>query len=289
MAVTWSKNTPIIGPSHGKISDVKALCTKSARLSDVYNYIDTVYSLCYADDMPDAAVVIAQAFQECSDAGIPFNSYWWRQRLNPAGIGITGDPAQNNASRTFKTGAEAARAHVAHLLLYATGKIDRGGLKPADDPRYAAYHDAYGAKARATTIGGLTNTWAMDDKYDVGIVGHLNRAFKNADVSSQTPTTPTPSTPTSANFTVINGTKYYKTDVEVEFIRDALLFQWATPNAVVVSQEKKGAKRKAVAWVSSEVYNDKDDSTTDEPYWYVLDSIENGPRVPMVFVKQRPD
>jgi hypothetical protein len=48
---------------------------------------------------------------------------------------------------------------VAHTLLYATGEIDRGGLSPADDPRFRAYRAAFGARAVATTLRDLEGTW----------------------------------------------------------------------------------------------------------------------------------
>ena len=185
--VTWNENTRVIGPSHGTVSEVKALVKGSARLTDTYNYVDTVFALCHADTMPDAAIVFAQAFQETSENGVPFNSYWWKERLNPAGIGITGTASQNNASRVFKTGAEAARAHVAHLLLYVTGEVNQSGLKPTDDPRYDAYRSAFGAKGVVVNIGDLGDgVWAADPNYAAGILGHLNTSFKDSVVNPST-------------------------------------------------------------------------------------------------------
>jgi hypothetical protein len=60
---------------------------------------------------------------ETSEDGAPWNSFWWRERLNPAGLGITGNSAENNASRTWTNGRDAAISHVAHLYLYAIGDL----------------------------------------------------------------------------------------------------------------------------------------------------------------------
>jgi N-acetylmuramoyl-L-alanine amidase CwlA len=139
-------------------------------------YIDTVYDLCVPNDLPDAAIVIGQSAHETADP-FPWQSFWWEMRGNPAGIGITGDPVQNTQSETFETGDEAARAHVSHLLLYATGEINRGGLTPADDPRYDAYIEAYGHKPMAITINGLTGKWGVDPQYASGVVKWGNRIF----------------------------------------------------------------------------------------------------------------
>jgi hypothetical protein len=181
--VSFSANDPIIGTSRGSADEAKAFAKNAgaANLEAVNAYIDEVYRLCGPDDMPDAGIVIAQSVHETTDQGRPWFSYWWRQRLNPAGIGITGDTNQNNASHTFGSGAEAAQAQVAHLLLYATGNIDRGGLVPAADPRYDAYVEAFGHTAQATRIGDLgSGRWAADPNYAAGIVDKGNAVFPDA-------------------------------------------------------------------------------------------------------------
>jgi len=155
---------PIIGPSRGSaqgwIDWVEAHRKDVKRPDDVIAYIKAVYELCAPDDMPDAFIVIADAFHETGN----FTNRWWNERLNAGSLGVTGDPTQNEASPTFKNVAQAARAHVAHLLLYATGQINRGGLKPADDPRYSAYRDAYG-ETSYPTLQGLTGRYAADPFY----------------------------------------------------------------------------------------------------------------------------
>lgn len=168
----------IVAPSRGDATTAVRYGEAGAadRIEDVDDYVYEVYRLCAQDGMIDASIVVGQSLQETSDPG-PWQSFWWNERLNPAGMGITGDPDQNEASPTFRTGEEAARAQVAHLLLYATGEIDRGGLTPADDPRYDAYVEAYGNRAVATTIAGLATTWAVDPEYATGICRNGNACF----------------------------------------------------------------------------------------------------------------
>lgn len=167
---------PILGVTRGSAASVIAAAKKNGakRMDQVEAYVLTVFSLAPKVGI-DPAVVIAQAVHETDW----FRSFWWEKRLNPAGIGITGDNAQNNVSRIWTTGVSAARSHLAHLLLYATGRIDRGGLKESDDPRFGAYVEAYGAKPQATTIAGLAGKWGVDPRYDGGVVKRGNEVFPN--------------------------------------------------------------------------------------------------------------
>ncbi len=159
-----SPTDPIIGPSRGSargwIDWVQAHRETVKRPDDVIAFIDAVYALCEPDDMPDAFLVVAQAFVETGN----WTNRWWTERLNAGSLGVTGDDAQNEASPTFKTPMQAARAMVAHDLLYATGAIDRGGLVPADDPRYLAYRDEYGTSVYPT-LQHLSGRYAADPFY----------------------------------------------------------------------------------------------------------------------------
>jgi hypothetical protein len=148
-----------------------------ARWPDFIDYCVAVFELAPRVGI-DPSVVIAQARHETD----LFRSIWWRERLNPAGIGITGDYDQNLASRTFRTGTESARAQIAHLLLYATGKISFP-LSERDDPRFEAYTQANGTTARARTIRELAGSWAKDKEYHLGICRHGNSIFKNLPTS----------------------------------------------------------------------------------------------------------
>jgi hypothetical protein len=150
-----------------------------SRVSGVYNradvvlYVNEVYRIAPLVGI-DASIVVAHGSHETNY----FRSDWWRYRKNPAGMGVTGDPQQNSESPRFATGVEAARAHVAHYVLYATGTI-KSPLSSADDPRYAAYIEEYGNVVKATTIEGLTNTWAWDDDFHEGVVRQGNEIFPN--------------------------------------------------------------------------------------------------------------
>jgi hypothetical protein len=142
----------------------------SENQSDVEKYVNTVYDLApHIGINPD--VVIAQSIHETTQDGIPWNSYWWKTRRNPAGIGITGDPTQNNQSHTFPSGTESAIAQVAHLGLYAGTGVPHE-LREFD-PRWDAAFNA-GYSGIATTISDLTNTWAADDTYGEKLAQRLN-------------------------------------------------------------------------------------------------------------------
>lgn len=174
----------IISAPRGSVSGAKHRARFAKRNADTMRYIDYLWQYAIAAGV-DPAIVFAQWDLETNTG----QSYWWEARLNPAGIGITGDPNQNAASAYF-TPEKAARAQVAHLVLYATGTINRGGLSPADDPRYEAYRAAYGTKARATTIDGLTNTWAIDSGYATKLVSRGNAIWPN--LEPYNPPTPDP-------------------------------------------------------------------------------------------------
>lgn len=125
----------------------------------------------------EAGVDFALAFAQWMHETGYGTSKWWINRKNPAGLGITGTARTDNKSKVFASFDEAARAQVAHLLLHATGHVNRGGLVPEDDPRYEAYIELYGGNVvRAETIADLATrkgrlSWAADPDY----AGHLVR------------------------------------------------------------------------------------------------------------------
>lgn len=135
----------------------------------------------------DPAVLFAQAAHETAG----FTSFYWRTRLNPAGIGITGDPAQNAASQTWATGTDAARGHVLHMWIYTqageptsetikwlfAGRYDIRALHAIDQP--------WSGEVR--TIRDLTGKWATDPAYHDKIVR------KHAAIFGETVSNPRPS------------------------------------------------------------------------------------------------
>lgn len=174
--MTYSTTTTIKGSSRGTAGTIYQWALKQGceRPADVLAYLTTLSRLCTTHGLR-FEVLVAQSIHECSDvdSGAPWASYWWAQRCNPAGIGITGDPAQNDASRDFMTGDSAARAHFLHMYLYAVGDDVPTGLSKTDDPRWDAAVSA-GYAGIAKTIKDLTNRWGMDSAYDSGVVKHLN-------------------------------------------------------------------------------------------------------------------
>jgi hypothetical protein len=172
--MAFSTSTPIRGLSFGSPETIAtwAIAKGAARPDDVRSYLQTMHRLCTSHGM-SFHVAVAQSVHETSDQRIPWNSFWWRGRCNPAGIGITGDARQNAVSRDFQTGEAAARAQFVHLWLYAVGTDVPTGLTETDDPRWDAAVRA-GYAGIATTIGDLTNRWAADPKYGEKIARTLN-------------------------------------------------------------------------------------------------------------------
>jgi hypothetical protein len=142
---------------------------------EVWTYLRTLWTLCAHLGL-DAMVLAAQWDLETGTG----RSKWWRERRNPAGIGVTGDPAQSEASQTWPNGEAAAYGHVAHMVAYVWGtewdtvwpdewpgplEADRRFNAPID----AGYH--------AEWLSDLNGTWAVDpqDNYDGKLAARANR------------------------------------------------------------------------------------------------------------------
>jgi len=146
------------------------------RPDDVQTYLTEVFRLAPLAKL-DPAIVAAQSAEETGN----WTSDWWNNRLNPAGIGITGDPADDEASHTWTNGTDAARAQIVHLYVYAVGEIPDGHvLAPYRDldPRYQAALAA-GYSGLAKTIVGLSGHWAADTNYADNIAQRGNAIFPN--------------------------------------------------------------------------------------------------------------
>lgn len=170
--MTYTTQTTIAGPSRGTPETALALIEPHDphRLEEVRAYVAELYRLAPVAGIR-AEVALIQAIHETGW----FTSSWWRTHLNPAGIGITGDPAQNERSRVFPSGTIAARAQLVHLAAYALGPELPEALAPyqAEDPRWQAVLAA-GYAGLAPRIGDLAGTWAADPDYDAKLVRHLN-------------------------------------------------------------------------------------------------------------------
>lgn len=174
--MAYTPESLILGPSSGT-SHAWFEWAKSKGAIDLTNvgeYISRVYELAPLLGIR-AELVVAQSVHETSDprTGIPWSSYWWKTRRNPAGLGITGDPVQDSVSRTFPSGREAAEGHLAHIYLYAVGATLPAGLEylADEDPRWDAASSLtgiVGRKKRLVDFGGSTPsspTWAADPAY----------------------------------------------------------------------------------------------------------------------------
>src|SRR5688572_2892012 len=73
-----------------------------ARWDAFLDYVESVYELAPMVGV-DPSIVMAQSAHETAN----FTSYWWRERLNPAGLGVTGTASQDALSPTFLTGRAA--------------------------------------------------------------------------------------------------------------------------------------------------------------------------------------
>jgi hypothetical protein len=94
-------------------------------------------------------------------------SHWWKTRLNPGGLGITGDDAQNEASQSWDNGHDAAYAHLAHMAAYVYG--DETDLHwPESWPPYDSidrrFHLPIEAGYSASRLSHLNGTWAIDEQ-----------------------------------------------------------------------------------------------------------------------------
>lgn len=157
------------------------------RLDEVRRYVETVYLLAPQVGL-DPSIIVAHAANETNY----FRDDNWELRLNPAGMGVTGPTVDGES---FENGEAAARAHVAHMLLYATGTI-RSPLSSSDDPRYNAYIDTFGQRTVATQIEGLSGAWAKDEEAAEAIVSKGNEIFGDLPESTKEkddPKGPTPS------------------------------------------------------------------------------------------------
>ena len=173
-------DSPLMGVG-GSIAEARA---GLVGLSQVENdYINEMWRLCEATGL-DFRIMFAQMAHETAGG----TSRWWTERHNPAGLGVTGDPAQNEASPYFADGKDAARAQVAHMLAYVGDGIqtrdgdngDHLGLsQPITryDPRWSAVGDA-GFWGSVDTLGDLGNgKWAVDPDYARLIAATANTIF----------------------------------------------------------------------------------------------------------------
>lgn len=170
---SFATSDPLLGPVRGSVDQILSYAQEfgSQRMPDLEAYLAEVYLLAPLVGL-DPAVVVAQSNLETDT----WRTGYWREHLNPAGIGIIANGAP---SFTWANGTDAARGQIVHLYLYAVGVIPAGHpLEPykALDPRYqAAINAGYAGIAR--TVGDLTGRWAVDPNYGEKLSGRGNDMF----------------------------------------------------------------------------------------------------------------
>jgi hypothetical protein len=161
----YDATTTILGPSRGSASAFLdwAMARGAARPDDVRLYLDTIYELAPRVGLR-AEALVAQAVLASSEDGVPWTSYWWMERCNCIGIGITGDPEGNQSSRDFGNGRNIALCHLVHTWLLAVGPDLPPELAPHRDqhPRWDAAVAA-GMAGTVTRLGDSTSRWATAD------------------------------------------------------------------------------------------------------------------------------
>lgn len=130
------------------------------RMDEVEKYVNEVYRLAPQLGF-DPSLIVAQSALETGY----WKSYWWKERLNPAGLQINDDPSTHGGSPGFEDGTIAARAQMAHMHAEVYG--DREPL-PAElqgvDIGYEAVFKA-GWAGDIVTLEDLGGTWATDTSY----------------------------------------------------------------------------------------------------------------------------
>lgn len=195
--MAFTTNDPIAAPSRGSVTQALAYAKKrnAQRFDEVERYVNEVYRLC---QLPEIGFDFSLVFgQWCDETGVGTTAFW-RNQLNPAGIGAletTANPGQiTYVGKTYANGEESARAHLVHLYVYAKGSIPSGhSLYPyvALDPRYDAVIKA-GYAGKATTLGYLSGRWAANPNYANQIVNHCKAAFDTASDTTMTDNANTP-------------------------------------------------------------------------------------------------
>lgn len=141
-------------------------------MDEVELYIQEVYRLAPTIGF-DPAILVAQSALETGY----WTSDWWAERLNPAGLGITGDPAAEKESTYFESGTISARAQLAHMHAEVYGRSQElPAILQGVDKTYEHVFQA-GWAGTIRTIEDLSGTWAVDPLYHTKIVRVANELF----------------------------------------------------------------------------------------------------------------
>lgn len=172
MGFHWTN--AIVGPVRGNSTQAKDYAKRAGahRLPEVYNYIDEVYRLAPQLGF-DPALIIAQSSLETDN----WRSYWWDERLNPAGLDITGHKPTEQESESFANGTIAARAQLAHMHAEVFGSTRP--LPPVLQGVDKSYENVFAAgwAGDIKTLQDLAGTWATDPMYGWKIAKRASTIF----------------------------------------------------------------------------------------------------------------
>jgi hypothetical protein len=172
--VPFDVTNTIVGPVRGTANQALAVARSmgAQRMDQVTLYITEIYRRAPEIGF-DPALLVSQSALETNF----WRSSWWINRLNPAGIGVTGDPAQNAASPTFASGTISARAQLAHMHAEVYGNRQPLPLVlQGVDPTYQRVFAA-GWAGTIVTLEDLAGTWATDPLYAVKIISRARVIF----------------------------------------------------------------------------------------------------------------
>ncbi|HWV23905.1 MAG TPA: SH3 domain-containing protein, partial [Thermomicrobiales bacterium] len=170
--IDFDVTNTIIGPVRGTPEDTIAFARRAGaqRMDEVESYIREMYRLAPTLGF-DPAILIAQSALE--------TGYWksdrWVIELNPAGLGITGNPG--DIYDYFESGTNAARAQMAHMHAEVYGRSQElPAILQGVDRTYENVFQA-GWAGTIVTIEDLSGTWAVDTSYHHKIVRVANEIY----------------------------------------------------------------------------------------------------------------
>ena len=152
----------IEGPTRGTAVQAIAFAQRSGalRMDEVERYINEIYRFAPQIGL-DPSLLVAQSALETGY----WKSYWWRERLNPAGLALNDDPSTHDGSDRFASGTVAARAQMAHMHAEVFG--DRKELPSILQGVDISYENVFkaGWAGDIVTLEDLGGTWATDTSY----------------------------------------------------------------------------------------------------------------------------
>jgi len=206
---------PIVGASRGSVAEVLAFAQAvgSKRIDEVERHIREAYALAPRVGI-DPAIVVAQSALETDN----WRDDHWRDKLNPAGMGVTPD---FNFGHGWASGTDAARGQIVHLWLYARGKPLPDPLAPHAhlDPRRDVIPPAHLGNAR--TLESLGGKWATELDYGQRIANRARNIFTDLPDSHEE----APMAMTAHRFVGLDRDVFLPDDIEVviDIVPDSMI------------------------------------------------------------------